>query len=46
MSIKIMVENLLLVSWWGVSIRYPRLAKTFRASPADQYLSDLATRLS
>jgi dolichol-phosphate mannosyltransferase len=46
MSIKIMVENLLLVSWWGVSIRYPRLAKTFRASPAGQYLSDLATRLS
>jgi dolichol-phosphate mannosyltransferase len=46
MSIKIMVENLLLVSWWGVSIRYPRLAKSFRSSPAGQYLSDLATRFS
>jgi dolichol-phosphate mannosyltransferase len=46
MSIKIMVENLLLVTWWGVSIRHPRLARTFRTSPAGQYLSDLATRLS
>jgi dolichol-phosphate mannosyltransferase len=46
MSIKIMVENLLLVTWWGVSIRYPRLAHRFRTSPPGQYLSDLATRLS
>jgi dolichol-phosphate mannosyltransferase len=46
MSIKIMVENLLLVTWWGVSMRYPRLARTFRTSSAGQYLSDVATRLS
>jgi dolichol-phosphate mannosyltransferase len=46
MSIKIMIENLLLVTWWGVSMRYPRLARIFRTSPAGQYLSDLATRLS
>jgi dolichol-phosphate mannosyltransferase len=46
MSVKIMIENLLLVTWWGVSMRYPRLARTFRTSPAGQYLSDLAARLS
>jgi dolichol-phosphate mannosyltransferase len=46
MSIRIMFENLLLVSWWGVSIRFPRLARAFRTSPAGQYLNNLASRLS
>jgi dolichol-phosphate mannosyltransferase len=46
MSIKIMAENLLLVTWWGVATRYPRLARNLRTSSAGQYLSDLAARLS
>jgi dolichol-phosphate mannosyltransferase len=46
MSISIMIENLVLVTWWGVCIRYPRFARTVRASPAGQYLSELAARLS
>jgi dolichol-phosphate mannosyltransferase len=46
MSIKIMVENLLLATWWGIAIRYPRAARTLRTSPAGQYLSDLTARLS
>jgi dolichol-phosphate mannosyltransferase len=46
MSIMIMVEDLLLVTWWGVCVRYPRLARAFRTSPAGRVLSDLATRLS
>jgi dolichol-phosphate mannosyltransferase len=46
MSIRIMVENLVLVTWWGVSIRFPRLTRTFRTSPAGRYLSDLASRLA
>jgi hypothetical protein len=46
MTVSIMAENLVLVTWWGVSIRYPRFARTFRTSPAGQYLSDLAARLS
>ncbi|MGH9228093.1 MAG: polyprenol monophosphomannose synthase [Acidimicrobiales bacterium] len=44
MSARIMIENLLLVTWWGVSSRFPRLARTFRASPAGQYLSDRESR--
>ena len=46
MSVKIMVENLLLVTWWGLSRRFPRLARAFRASPAGHYLSDHASRLA
>jgi dolichol-phosphate mannosyltransferase len=46
MSVKIMVENLVLVTWWGVSIRFPRLTRTFRTSPAGRLLSDLASRLA
>ena len=46
MSVRIMIENLLLVTWWGVSMRHPRLARKVRTSPAGQYLSDVATRLS
>jgi dolichol-phosphate mannosyltransferase len=46
MSVTIMVEDLLLVTWWGVARRYPRLARRFRASPAGRYLGDLAGRLA
>jgi dolichol-phosphate mannosyltransferase len=46
MSINIMMENLLLVTWWGISTRAPRLARTFRRSPAGHYLSDRASRLA
>jgi dolichol-phosphate mannosyltransferase len=46
MSINIMIENLLLVTWWGISMRTPRLARTFRRSPAGHYLSDRASRLA
>jgi dolichol-phosphate mannosyltransferase len=46
MSARIMVESLLFVTWWGMSMRYPRIAQTFRTSPAGQRLSDLAARLS
>jgi dolichol-phosphate mannosyltransferase len=46
MSARIMVETLLLVTWWGVSARFPGAARTLRTSPAGQRLSDLAGRLS
>jgi dolichol-phosphate mannosyltransferase len=46
MSIAIILENLLLVTWWGLSIRFPRLARTVRTSPAGDYLSDRASRLA
>jgi dolichol-phosphate mannosyltransferase len=46
MSVKIMIENFVLVTWWGVSIRFPRLTRTFRTSPAGRYLSDLASRVA
>ena len=46
MSARIIVETLLLVTWWGVSIRCPSAARAFRASAAGQCLSDLAARLS
>jgi dolichol-phosphate mannosyltransferase len=45
MSAKIMIENLLLVTWWGMSGRFPRVARTLRTSPAGQYLGDRASRL-
>jgi dolichol-phosphate mannosyltransferase len=44
MSVKIMVENLLLVTWWGVSVRFPRFARTFRTGPAGRYLSHRVSR--
>ena len=28
MSVRIMVENLVLVTWWGVCIRYPRAPRS------------------
>jgi dolichol-phosphate mannosyltransferase len=46
MSVRIMFENLVLVTWWGMSIRFPRLTRTFRASPAGRYLRGLASRLA
>lgn len=46
MSVKIMVENLLLVTWWGISLRLPRAARWFRASPAGRLFADRASRLS
>jgi dolichol-phosphate mannosyltransferase len=46
MSLKIMIENLLLVTWWGLSIRSPRLARRLRTSPAGHYVSDLASRIA
>lgn len=46
MSPKIMVESLVLVTWWGVAIRYPSVARAFRTSPAGRYLSDVAGRLT
>jgi dolichol-phosphate mannosyltransferase len=46
MSARIMGETLVLVTWWGVSTRFPGAAQSFRASSAGQRLSDLAARLS
>jgi dolichol-phosphate mannosyltransferase len=46
MSARIMLETLVLVTWWGVSLRYPGVARMFRTSPAGQRLSELAARLS
>lgn len=43
MSARIMLENLVLVTWWGMSIRFPRLARPVRASPTGRYLSDLVS---
>jgi dolichol-phosphate mannosyltransferase len=46
MSVRIMIENLLLVTWWGLSNRFPRLARTFRASSAGQCLSRRVSRIA
>ncbi len=46
MSARIRSKTLLLVTWWGVSARFPGAARTLRSSPAGQRLSDLAGRLS
>jgi dolichol-phosphate mannosyltransferase len=46
MSARIMVETLVLVTWWGTSIRHPGAARMVRTSPAGRRLSDLAGRLS
>ena len=46
MSARIMVESLVLVTWWGIAVRHPGAARVFRASPAGQRLSNLAARLS
>jgi len=46
MSARIMAETLLLVTWWGTSLRHPGAARMFRTSPAGRRLSDLAGRLS
>jgi dolichol-phosphate mannosyltransferase len=46
MSPRIVVENLVLVTWWGVSLRYPGAARAFRTSTAGRRLSELAARLS
>lgn len=46
MSVKIMVENLLLVTWWGAAVRFPRVARRLRTSPAGRYLSQRVSRLA
>jgi dolichol-phosphate mannosyltransferase len=46
MSARIMVETLLLVTWWGMSRRYPSAARSIRTSPAGQRLSEIAARRS
>jgi dolichol-phosphate mannosyltransferase len=45
MSTKILVENLLLVTWWGVSLRVPGLARWFRTSRPGDYLAHQTSRL-
>lgn len=45
MSIKIMAENLLLVTWWGICLRVPRLSRRFRTSLAGRFLADRTSRL-
>ena len=45
MSSKILVENFLLVTWWGVSLRVPRLARRFRTSRPGCYLAHQTSRL-
>jgi dolichol-phosphate mannosyltransferase len=42
MSGRIMVETLLLVTWWGVSLRYPGAARSLRTSAAGRRLSKIA----
>lgn len=45
MSSKILAENFLLVTWWGVSLRAPRLARLFRTSRPGSYLARQTSRL-
>src|SRR5690606_34532967 len=46
MSVPIMVENLLLVTWWGVAIRLPRLSRLLRGSHVGRYLEARISRLA
>lgn len=43
MSVKIMVENTLLVTWWGLCIRMPALTDRFRRTPMGRKLAELTT---
>jgi dolichol-phosphate mannosyltransferase len=38
MSVKIMVENTLLVTWWGLCLRLPKATQRFRATSAGRRL--------
>lgn len=38
MSVKIMAENTLLVTWWGLCLRAPRLTDRFRRTSAGRHL--------
>jgi dolichol-phosphate mannosyltransferase len=38
MSVKIMIENTLLVTWWGLCMRLPRATQRFRATAAGRQL--------
>ena len=46
MSARIMVESFLLVTWWGVSVRFPHAAHRFRRSRAGRRLGDHVSQLA
>lgn len=43
MSIRIMVEDTLLVSWWGLCMRAPRLTERFRTTSLGRRLAELTS---
>ena len=43
MSVRIMIETMLLVSWWGLCLRLPRLTGSFRRTPFGRRLADRTT---
>lgn len=43
MSVRIMVENTLLVTWWGLCMRLPRLTDLFRRTQMGRKLAELTT---
>jgi len=45
MSVRIMAENMALVTWWGLCLRAPRLTGRFRATSAGRYLAERTTPL-
>ena len=45
MSMKIMAENMALVTWWGLCLRAPNLTTRFRSTTAGRYLAHRTTPL-
>lgn len=43
MSVKIMAENMALVTWWGICMRFPRLTGRFRRTAVAEYLQRRTT---
>ena len=43
MSVPIMVENMALVTWWGLCLRAPKLTGRFRKTGAGRYLAERTT---
>jgi len=44
MSVKIMAENMALVTWWGLCLRFPRLTGWFRRTNAGRQLEEWNAR--
>lgn len=44
MSVKIMVENTALVTWWGLCLRFPRMTRWFRDTSAGRQIEEWNAR--